>query len=206
MLTDLLDSVVHWSRRLPLISILIHHTTTTLRWQEVDPQQTRLQQSQDAWFLLPACSQLSGRFKQREAQRTILSLFWIEVMPECCSVPSHASVQHKQQPVGIDTTIQHCLIINIIKQVNQQSVKYLICYVLPGTVHTVPSRHNPSCFVNRTNETWCVQYPGDFFPVMVPVSPLSPIKQWLQAHAQLTPVQGAAESYLGHKFGALSSY
>lgn len=115
-------------------------------------------------------------------------------MLQCCSVPSHASVQHKWQSVGTDTTIQQCPIVNITRQVNQQSVKYLICYILPGTVHTTQSMHSPSCSVNRTNETQCAQYAGDFFSATIPASPLSPIAYHQVEAASQCPADATAGS------------
>ena len=107
-------------------------------------------------------------------------------MPQCCPTPSHASVQHKQQPVGTDTIVQWCSVVNIIRQVNQQSVNLLYS--------TVPSTHSPSCSVNRTNVTWCVQYPGDFLPAMIPVSPLSPIAHHQAVAVSQCPADASAGS------------
>lgn len=95
-------------------------------------------------------------------------------MMQCCSVPSHASEQHKQQLVGTPSTVQQHPFVNNIRQVNKQSVKYLICCILPGTVHTMPSAYSPSWSVKRTNETWCTQYPANIFPAMILATPLFP--------------------------------
>lgn len=99
-------------------------------------------------------------------------------MPLGCSVPSHAP--SGQQDRQNNTAVSYC---QHLRQVNQQSIKYSIPCILPGTSHRVPSTHSPSCSVTRTNETWCIQYPGDLLPAMIPVSPLSPIAHRLTVAA-----------------------